>query len=547
MTDSWSHETKGRISRRGFINLVGRGAGAAGLYRTLNAMGVLTMPQANAQQPQLPASSGRGRRVVIVGAGIAGMTTAYELGKAGYQCQILEARERPGGRVWTIRGGDPITEIDSSQRVRWPRHRDLYFNAGAARLSHHHHGILSYCREFGIPLEVFVNDNRAAFAQADGVAGGQPQPLRRLIADARGAIAALAAKSVAPDDAHLLGYLAWFGALQEDMTYRGSDRAGFATPPEPDKAGVPLPPLPLDEIMRAGENVGVGTTFSELWDQSPTMLQPVGGMDAIPQAFARAVRPALTYHAEVVRLRRVGARARVTWRDRKTGRQHEVDADFVVCTAPLTVLKDIDSDFIESLKMAIETGAALYIPAVKVAFYSGRRWWETEHRLYGGISWTSQDITQMWYPTHGLGGRAGIVVGAYIWTSEIGRRFAAMTPGERHVAAMADGERLHAGYSSMVDRGASVAWSKIPYSLGGWIEWDDPGRREAYPVLLQGDGPFYFAGEHMSYNNGWQEGAVQSAHYTVGQIAERVRTGRPAQRLAMPPVLAGPVPRRLPR
>jgi monoamine oxidase len=40
---------------------------------------------------------------------------------------------------------------------------------------------------------------------------------------------------------------------------------------------------------------------------------------------------------------------------------------------------------------------------------------------------------------------------------------------------------------------------------------------------MAGDGPCYFAGEHMSYINGWQEGAVRSAHYTVVQIAERVR------------------------
>ena len=76
---------------------------------------------------------------------------------------------------------------------------------------------------------------------------------------------------------------------------------------------------------------------------------------------------------------------------------------------------------------------------------------------------------------------------------------------------------------------ATPTWSKIPYSLGAWIEWDAVAgaRQAAYPVLLAGDGPFYFAGEHMSYINAWQEGAVQSAHYTVSQIAERVGKSRP--------------------
>ena len=74
-------------------------------------------------------------------------------------------------------------------------------------------------------------------------------------------------------------------------------------------------------------------------------------------------------------------------------------------------------------------------------------------------------------------------------------------------------------------RPASVAWAKAPFSHGGWIRWeDDPtARREAYPVLLGADGPFYFAGEHVSYVTGWLEGAVRSAHSAVGQIARRVR------------------------
>ena len=79
----------------------------------------------------------------------------------------------------------------------------------------------------------------------------------------------------------------------------------------------------------------------------------------------------------------------------------------------------------------------------------------------------------------------------------------------------------------MVERGASVAWSKVPFSRGGWIEWSADTRREAYPILLAGDGPFHFAGEHLSYVNGWQEGAVRSAHQAVTQIADRVRGRQP--------------------
>ena len=218
--------------------------------------------------------------------------------------------------------------------------------------------------------------------------------------------------------------------------------------------------------------------------------------------------------------------ARVISLDRTSGRRSALDADFVICTIPLSVLEHIPADFGPAVSYAIGIGAKLYFPAVKVAFEAPRRWWEIDQQIYGGISWTGRDITQIWYPSHGFHGEKGLLVGAYIWSHDPARRFTAMTPAERHAAAISDGERLHPGYERLVGPAASVAWAKIPYSLGAWIEWEtiSGARQAAYPTLLAGDGPFYFAGEHMSYVTSWQEGAVQSAHYTVSQIAQRVAT-----------------------
>src|SRR5262249_61086352 len=181
-----------------------------------------------------------------------------------------------------------------------------------------------------------------------------------------------------------------------------------------------------------------------------------------PRAFVRALGPIITYHAEVVRIRRVGDRAQVTGRDRRQGRVRSLDADLVICTIPLPVLRDIPADFAEPVKRAIEVGARLYVPAVKIAFQSNRRWWETDHQIYGGITWTGRDITQLWYPSHGIHAAKGIVIGAYIWTSAIGERFAAMPPPERHRAAIADGARIHGGYAGLGEHGGSGAWRKGP-------------------------------------------------------------------------------------
>src|SRR3954462_10451282 len=98
------------LTRRAFVNLAGRAGGVAAVYSTMMAMGLLPTPAAYAGPPALAPGSGRGRRVVILGAGIAGMTAAHELIKAGFDCVVLEARARPGGRCWTLHGGDRIEE-----------------------------------------------------------------------------------------------------------------------------------------------------------------------------------------------------------------------------------------------------------------------------------------------------------------------------------------------------------------------------------------------------------------------------------------------------
>jgi len=183
------------------------------------------------------------------------------------------------------------------------------------------------------------------------------------------------------------------------------------------------------------------------------------------------------------------------------------------------VLREIPNDFAPPVRAAM--AAVEHVPAVKVAFQAERRFWELDAAIYGGISWTTRDITQVWYPSAGIHQRKGILVGAYIWSEDIGDRFAAMPPAARIEAALAQGEGLHADYRRHLGKGVTGAWKNIPFSGAAWAEWTRESRAVHYATLLAGDGPFLFAGEHMSYINGWQEGAVRSAHHTLQQIAER--------------------------
>ena len=262
------------------------------------------------------------------------------------------------------------------------------------------------------------------------------------------------------------------------------------------------------------------SNFGESWHQAATMMQPVGGMGRIGEAFGRELVGTITYGAEVRALHRTRDGARIVWRDGRTGRERAIEAPLVVVTIPLPVLRTIPADFSPDIRAAIE--AVDYVPAVKVAFQAERRFWELDDAIYGGISWTTRDITQVWYPSAGIHQRKGILVGAYIWSDDVGEKFTAMSPAARIEAALDDGERLHPNGRRHLTKGVSVAWKNIPFSGSAWAEWSRDARAAHYAPLLKGDGPFLFAGEHMSYINGWQEGAVRSAHYSLKQIAERM-------------------------
>jgi len=177
------------LTRRNLLEAIGTVGGAGATYLAMEALGLAIPTPAGAENFALPKSSGGGRSVVILGAGIAGLVSAYELGRAGYKVTILEARNRIGGRSWTIRGGDKIV-----QTGRPDQHATFapgqYFNSGPARIPSTHRAILGYARRFGVKLEPFINVNRNAgwdFA-------GKVNPERRMVFDMRGHISELLAR-----------------------------------------------------------------------------------------------------------------------------------------------------------------------------------------------------------------------------------------------------------------------------------------------------------------------------------------------------------------
>src|SRR3982074_1408080 len=181
-------------TRREFLRKVAQAGGYPPTYPTRRAMGLLG-PAAVAEPLALEPGTRHGTKVVVLGAGMAGLSAAYELGKAGYDCIVLQARDRVCGRHWTIRRGATLDMPDGTRQV-CEFDEGLYWNAGAARLPSHHQAVLGYCRELGVALEVEVNTNRGALLRNPAANDGRPIELRQAINDTRGEISELLGQGI---------------------------------------------------------------------------------------------------------------------------------------------------------------------------------------------------------------------------------------------------------------------------------------------------------------------------------------------------------------
>jgi monoamine oxidase len=517
------------VTRRQFLTRIGQLGGYRASFVLMQHLGLLPDMEITHTTAKLKKVPGNGASVVILGGGIAGLVSAYELGKLGYRCTLLEARARPGGRNWTVSGGDKVEFTDGfTQTCEWQEGN--YQNFGPGRLPSIHATMLGYCREFEIPLEVEVNTSRSTLLQANDFNGGQPVEQRRMINDARGHIAELLAKCInkgaldqefsSEDKERMLSFLHEYGDLTGDYQFRGTQRSGFTIPPGAGKEDpTPIAPLPVSEFFDA--RLWQGLISEEAIDWQATMFQPVGGMDHIPKAFAKRLGDVIRYQAVVQKIRHDSTSVTVTYLDQKSGRTETVKADYCISNIPLPVLHGIDADFSPDVQKIIDNSA--FDQSSKIA-WEARRFWEQDYNIYGGLSYLRQPVEIVWYPSGRIFSQTGIIVGGYA-DNEPGTPFGDLKTVEAKLNASRHSiELLHPGHGKELTKPVYVNWGKIQYALGGWLS-DYSGK--SIERLLEPDGRIYFVGDQTSKLSGWQEGAALSAYRTMNQIATEVEQRRP--------------------
>ncbi len=538
------------FSRRDFLARVGMAGGVNAAFLSMHALGLMRPEEAPAPLA-LPAGSGAGVKVVILGGGIAGLVAAYELRAAGYSCTVLEARARPGGRNYTVRGGTQVVLNDFPvQTSEWDEGH--YQNVGPARLPSIHTNILGYCRKLGVELQVEVNTSRSSYLQNDKVNGGKPLVQRQVANDTRGHVSELLMKCMSSggldaefskdDRDRMLAFLRIYGPLDDAGKYNGSDRAGYVKPAGAgEDAGVLSQPIDMHTLL--AEDFWQGILFEEAFDMQATMMQPVGGMDRIPYAFAKSLGDLVQYNAPVTEIRKTASGVRIGYT--KNGSPQQMEAQYCICAMPLTILRTIPNDFSAPYKKVIDE--CTYAHAYKIAWES-RRFWEQDYNIYGGLEFVTEGCSPIWFPSAGILSERGILVSGY--TDERTSPFGKLTLEQKFAESRKSIQRLHPGNGRELVKTIYVCWGYVPHNQGSWIAAYGPGQERApgagvtrtgqpshptaaktqtnpgYETLIQPDGPIYFAGDHCSHIVGWQEGAALSSIRAVGMIADSTKAAR---------------------
>ncbi len=450
----------------------------------------------------------RPQKVVIVGAGMAGLVAARELKRAGYQPVLLEARQRVGGRIHTLR--EPFTD-------------GLYAEAGAMRIPRAHGLTMAYIQKFGLKTRDFTMDNPKAWVYVGG------QKLR--LAEAK-ANPDLLGFDVAPRERGLTAGAMWMKALQpllvllekegqaawEQITARYDE---YSTREFLELNQWSEGMIEMFGLLMNQEAV-MNSSFLELFREDAgnyytNMVELQGGMDTLPRAFLPELHSDIRFGARMTAIDQSPDDVTVYYQT-QAGRFTE-KGDYAILTVPLPVMRHIEAlkPFSRAKQRAIRQ--LHYDASAKILFQCRRRFWEQEDGIFGGGTMTDLPIRNLYYPNHGRETGRGVILASYTW-SEDAQRWGSLSPADRIEQALENVAVIHPQVVNEFEAGASWMWHDDEFA-GGAFALFDPGQQTLlHDHIVAPEGRIYFAGEHASLGHAWIQGAIESGLYAAHEICK---------------------------
>jgi monoamine oxidase len=465
-----------------------------------------------AAQPGPPAErAGRGPlKVIVAGAGLAGLAAAYELAAQGAAVTVLEARTRPGGRVYTLR--QPFAD-------------GLYAEAGGMDFADGCRHFQRYIKVFNLPTAPLPQPSLATVYHLRGkrlavkpAGGGAPPawPFRLTAEEARLGIAGMFAKFFAPvadlddptDPAWKPDPWKKFDAmtLAEFLARQGA--SGEAVELLGDSLWFGYGAAQVSALHRLLSDVA-------LFCLGQTARVIAGGSDLLPQAFAKALGDRIRYGAPVLRVIQHVGGVRVV--HGQGGAEQSLEADRLICTLPCPALRGVK--FAPELPARkLEVFERLdYNPVTRIFLQVRRRVWEEAGDSGAAFTDLPIQMVQEQPLVRGAAATPRGIIECHVKGPEA-RRVAAMDPAAQLAFAAENLEKVYPGIKGQVETGATVAWSADPWAGGGYAWWK-PGQLTGWvPELGRPEGRIHFAGEHTSWLGRTMEGALESGNRAAREV-----------------------------
>ena len=443
----------------------------------------------------------KNKTVIVIGAGMAGLAAAYDLHRAGLQVTVLEARERVGGRVFTVR--------DFSN--------GLVAEGGAEFIDKDHTRMLGFAKEFNLPLgEVGSWQGQAGdWGAYEGKAGNAkdaavwgfdlnqevdlmwaalatlakqvPDPSRPDSApNAKALDQQSAADWIAAQTAHPLARMAFADHVRSEYTC------------EPEKFSL------LDLARNAA-------MYYSTPDFSEPAFRVIGGNDLIPQSIA-SVLPDVRLGAEVLSVSNQPDGVSVTYKQGDSF--HTLSSAFAVLAIPLTVARLIE--FNPPLPVAHQrmVNEISYGAVTKVLIEYRKRFWKDKG--WNGRLSTDEHIVLTWEATSHIESEHGILT-AYTGGGP-GAKLSALSDEARTKLAVSVIEKVFPGSSDLIEKTATIAWINEPFTRCSYMALAPGEVTSHWQTLFAPAGRLFFAGEHATIYQGFMEGAAESGQRAAGNI-----------------------------